>query len=176
MDIVVREFRLFGETSPISTATEQRRLPLGLFPDRPVARLYDCSIALLHSRHYVRRTEEAYFHGIRRLILFRDRRHTRQLGEDDVNRFLSHLGLEERVAAATQNQGLSARTGLAKSQDRRTGPPPHRPIVVFTGAQGCGAEGRPHPASHEPLVPTGAGNITRDIQSTSSLLTKEEYT
>jgi hypothetical protein len=46
----------------------QRRTPLGLFPDKPVPRLYDRIIAVLRVRHYSRRTEEAYIHWIRRYI------------------------------------------------------------------------------------------------------------
>jgi len=92
----------------MSTATGQRRLPLGWFPDRPVPRLYDRIIEVLRVRHYARRTEEAYLHWIGRFILFHDRRRPRQLGEDDVNRFLTHLAVKEHVAAATQNQALSA--------------------------------------------------------------------
>lgn len=92
----------------MTTATEQRRTPLGLFPDRPVPRLYDRIIEVLGVRHYARRTEEAYLHWIGRFVLFHDRRYSRQLGEDDVNRFLRHLAVKERVAAAPPNQALCA--------------------------------------------------------------------
>jgi integron integrase len=106
--LIVEEFWLSGEAWAMTTATEQRRTPLGLFPDQPVPRLYDRIIEVLRVRHYSQRTEEAYLHWIRRFILFHDRRHPRQLGEDDVNRFLTHLAVKEHVAASTQNQALSA--------------------------------------------------------------------
>ena len=66
----------------------------------------------LRERRYSRRTEEAYVHWIRRYIIFNDRRHPRELGEDEVRRFLSSLAVDESVAASTQNQALSALTFL----------------------------------------------------------------
>jgi len=92
----------------MSVATQQRRSPLGLFPDKPVPRLYDGIIEVLRVRHYSRRTEEAYVHWIRRYIEFHDHQHPRQLSELGVNQFLTHLAVQEHVAASTQNQALSA--------------------------------------------------------------------
>ena len=37
-----------------------------------------------------------------------DHQHPRQLAEGDVNRFLTHLAVKERVAASTRNQALFA--------------------------------------------------------------------
>src|SRR4051812_4693966 len=66
----------------------------------------------LRELRYSRRTEEAYVHWIRRYIVFNERRHPRDLVEDDVRRFLSALAIEEKVAPATQNQALAALTFL----------------------------------------------------------------
>ena len=90
-----------------STA-ELRPAPLRLFADRPSPRLYDRIVEVLRVRHYSRRTEEAYLHWMRRYIEFHQHRHPRQLAEVDVNRFLTHLAVEDHVAASTQNQALSA--------------------------------------------------------------------
>lgn len=65
-------------------------------------------VEVLRVRHYSRRTEEAYVHWVRRYIDFHDRLHPRELAEDEVNRFLTHLAVKEHVAASTQNQALSA--------------------------------------------------------------------
>lgn len=92
----------------MTTSSEQRRSPLGLFPDKPAPRLYDRMVEVLRVRHYSLRTEEAYVHWVRRYVDFHDRRHPRELAEDDVNRFLTHLAVKEHVAASTQNQALSA--------------------------------------------------------------------
>lgn len=51
---------------------------------------------------------------IRRFIRFHGTRHPRELGVADVSRFLSHLALERRVSASTQNQALSALLFLYK--------------------------------------------------------------
>lgn len=95
-------------SSDMIVATHQRRSPLGLFPNQGTPRLYDCIIEVLRVRHYSRRTEEAYVHWIRQYIEFHQHRHPRQLAEDDVNRFLTSLAVQEHVAASTQNQALSA--------------------------------------------------------------------
>ena len=59
-------------------------------------------------RHYSRRTEEAYVHWIKRLIYFHGKRHPGNMGEAEVTAFLIHLAVDRHVAAATQNQALSA--------------------------------------------------------------------
>ena len=54
------------------------------------------------------RTEAAYCHWIVAYIRFHGRRHPRELGADAVRDFLSHLAVDRRVAASTQNQALAA--------------------------------------------------------------------
>lgn len=62
----------------------------------------------LRLHHYSYQTKKAYCQWIRRFILFHDKRHPRTLGSADIERYLSHLATERRVAASTQNQALSA--------------------------------------------------------------------
>jgi integron integrase len=62
----------------------------------------------LRVRHYAYRTEESYVYWIRRYILFHDKRHPKDMAEAEVEAFLTHLAVEEDVAASTQNQALSA--------------------------------------------------------------------
>ncbi|MEN9265431.1 MAG: integron integrase [Thermostichales cyanobacterium BF4_bins_65] len=45
---------------------------------------------------------------MRRFILFHHKRHPREMGGEEINAFLTHLAVEEKVAASTQNQALSA--------------------------------------------------------------------
>jgi integron integrase len=66
----------------------------------------------MRERRFSRRTEEAYVHWIRRFIIANGRRHPKDLGADDVRRFLSSLAVEAHVAASTQNQALAALTFL----------------------------------------------------------------
>jgi integron integrase len=70
-------------------------------------RLMDRLRSELRVRHYSIRTEEAYTSWVRRFIQFH-RRHPRELDGDDLNRFLTHLAVEGRVAVSTQRQALSA--------------------------------------------------------------------
>lgn len=60
------------------------------------------------TRHYSRRTEEAYVGWIKRFIFFHGKKHPAALGGAEVNAFLSHLAVEERVSASTQAQALCA--------------------------------------------------------------------
>jgi integron integrase len=62
----------------------------------------------LRARHYSRRTEQAYLAWIRRFILFHRKRHPAEMGEAEINMFLSHLAIKGRVSASTQTQALSA--------------------------------------------------------------------
>lgn len=71
-------------------------------------RLLDRVRIALRSRHYSERTVDAYVHWIRRYILFHKKRHPGDMAETEVNAFLSHLAVEVKVSASTQNQALSA--------------------------------------------------------------------
>lgn len=92
----------------MNNSATSRPSPLELFPGQPSPRLYDRVVEVLRARHYSRRTEEAYIYWMRRFLLFQNRRHPRELAEGDVNRFLTHLAVNENVAASTQNQALAA--------------------------------------------------------------------
>ena len=85
------------EFSPVAmnSSPAHRRSPLGLFPGQPEPRLYDRVVEILRTRHYSRRTEEAYLHWIRRFLLFHGRAHPRQLAEGDVKSFPTHLAFQE---------------------------------------------------------------------------------
>jgi len=68
----------------------------------------------IRRRYFSPRTEEAYVHWIKRFIYFSGKRHPATLGEPEVTAFLNHLAVERKVAAATQNQALSALLFLYK--------------------------------------------------------------
>jgi len=44
----------------MNNSPANRRAPLGMFPGKPTPRLYDRVVEALRTRHYSRRTEEAY--------------------------------------------------------------------------------------------------------------------
>jgi integron integrase len=64
--------------------------------------------------HYSPRTEETYVHWVKRFIYFSGKRHPAELGAAEVTAFLNYLARERDVAAATQNQALSALLFLYK--------------------------------------------------------------
>jgi hypothetical protein len=80
----------------MSNCSANRCSPLGLFLGQPTPRLYDCVVEALRSWHCSRRTEEAYLHWIRRFLAFHSGTHPRELAESDVNRFLSHLAVDQK--------------------------------------------------------------------------------
>lgn len=59
-------------------------------------------------KHYSPRTERAYCQWVRRYLYFHGMRHPDDMGEVEINRFLTHLATEEKVSASTQTQALSA--------------------------------------------------------------------
>jgi site-specific recombinase XerD len=74
----------------------------------PEPRLLDQMRGRLRVKHYSIRTEQAYVHWVHRFILFHGKRHPRDLGPPEVEEFLTHLAVRERVSASTQNQAKSA--------------------------------------------------------------------
>jgi integron integrase len=62
----------------------------------------------LRSRHYSKRTEQAYYLWVKRFIYFHKIRHPAEMAEPEINAFLTHLAVKEKVSASTQNQALSA--------------------------------------------------------------------
>lgn len=62
----------------------------------------------MRTRHLALRTEQVYLQWIRRYVVFHKRRHPRELGAPEVEQFLTHLAVDRKVSAATQNQALQA--------------------------------------------------------------------
>ena len=79
---------------------------IGNTPQEP--RLMDEVRRKIRLKHYSLRTEQAYTAWVRRFILTNGKRHPRELGAEEVERFLSGLAVQGQVAASTQNQALSA--------------------------------------------------------------------
>jgi len=63
----------------------------------------------MRTRHLSLRTEQAYLQWLRRYAAFHGGgRPLAELGPGEIERFLTHLAVEDRVGAATQNQALQA--------------------------------------------------------------------
>ncbi|MDX6614149.1 MAG: hypothetical protein QOD75_3335 [Blastocatellia bacterium] len=84
-----------------------RRFPV-LCITMPERRLLDQVSDVARLRHLSLRTEETYRSWIKRFILFHGKRHPRDLDAAAVRSFLTHLAVQDRVAASTQNQAFNA--------------------------------------------------------------------
>jgi len=67
----------------------------------------------MRTKHLAIRTEKTYLRWIERFLQFERRlagkwRHPAEMGSAEINAFLTHLAVERKVAASTQNQALSA--------------------------------------------------------------------
>jgi integron integrase len=65
-------------------------------------------------KHYSIRTEQAYTDWIKRFILHFGKKHPRDMGAAEVGQFLTHLAVNGRVSASTQNQAKCALLFLYK--------------------------------------------------------------
>jgi integron integrase len=97
--------------------------------------------AVARARHLSHRTEDVYHNFIKRYLLFHDKRHPKEMGAEEITAFLTHLAVEDKVSASTQNQAFFALLFLYRDVLRinlpniegvvRAKSPEHLP-VVFT--------------------------------------------
>ena len=59
-------------------------------------------------KHYSRKTLGAYVNWSKRYILFHGKRHPREMGAPEIEKYLNYLANEAHVAGSTQNQALHA--------------------------------------------------------------------
>lgn len=76
-------------------------------PAQPPKRLQDLVREAIMVRHYSRRTFDAYWHWIKRFVLWSGKRHPRDMGQAEVGAFLTWLAADQRVSASTQRQALA---------------------------------------------------------------------
>ena len=57
---------------------------------------------------YSIRTEKSYVDWNKRFILFHGKKHPKDMGAEEVEKFLTHLAVQGNVAASTQNQAKCA--------------------------------------------------------------------
>jgi len=92
-----------GSSATVRVLRDSSPVPSGRQPE-PL----DPLRGALRSRHYSRRTEQTYCFWVRRFCRFHNLRHPREMAETEINAFLTHLAVKEKVSASTQNQALSA--------------------------------------------------------------------
>lgn len=94
------------ETGGFSLMTENlSKHPAG---QQRAPKLLDQLREALRTRHYSRRTESTYCQWVKRYIFFHEVRHPKDMAEPEINAFLTHLAVNLKVSASTQNQALSA--------------------------------------------------------------------
>ncbi|MCH8018810.1 integron integrase [candidate division KSB1 bacterium] len=71
-------------------------------------RLLDEVREVIRIKNYSYRTEKSYIRWIRKFILFHQKRHPQDMAEPEITQFLNYLADNQKVAASTQNQALSA--------------------------------------------------------------------
>ncbi len=71
-------------------------------------KLLDRVRSLMRMRHYSYQTEQTYLKWIRRYIGFHNIRNPAEMGAVEVEAFLSHLAVDAKISAPTQNQALFA--------------------------------------------------------------------
>ena len=92
----------------MDTSDSQTCLNTSAAPPATKPKLLDQVRHAIRLCHYSIRTEEAYVNWVRRFILFHNKRHPNEMGQVEVGAFLTHLAVDGRVAASTQNQALNA--------------------------------------------------------------------
>jgi integron integrase len=104
-------------------------------------KLLDQMRLAIRLRHLSQRTEQAYVSWSRRFILFHQKRHPKEMGATEIRAFLTHLAVNRRVAASTQNVALHALLFLYRHVLHQDFPPldtlerakrPRRVPTVFT--------------------------------------------
>jgi hypothetical protein len=93
----------------IGTAKASR--PREGFIPNPKLKLLEQVSEVMRFKHYSIRTETTYREWIKRFILFHGKRHPREMGGAEVERFLSDLATTRKVAACKQNQAFGVVEG-----------------------------------------------------------------
>jgi len=115
-------------------------------------------------KHYAYRTEQSYVDWVRRYILFHNKTHPRDKGENEVQEFLAYLTSERKVSASTQNQALSALIFLYRNVLHKELDLPTRLITAKR-------------STHLPtvLTPTEVRNVLQYVEDTAGLIARLLY-
>jgi hypothetical protein len=69
---------------------------------------------VIRTNHFSYSTEKTHISWIYRFIVFHGRRHPNEMGRKAIRAYLTHLAVERKVSASTQNQALNALVFLYK--------------------------------------------------------------
>jgi integrase len=87
-----------------TSRTEKRKVA----PKVDLGALENAIRVALRTEHYALKTERAYIHCIRRFVGYHRGKRPSDMGGPEIHHFLSHLAMNDRMAASTQNQALNA--------------------------------------------------------------------
>jgi integron integrase len=82
---------------------------------------------LMRVKHYSLSAERQYIHWMKRYIFYHQKKHPKDMNESHVQAFLTHLAVNRKIAASTQNQALNAIVWLYQHVL-------HQPLGDFSGA------------------------------------------
>lgn len=74
----------------------------------PKKKLLDQVREQIRVRHYSMKTEKTYIGWIKRYIFFHQKKHPIEMGKEEIEAFLTHLAVDRKVSATTQNQAFNA--------------------------------------------------------------------
>jgi integron integrase len=94
--------------NPHDFTGERQHRPLERLVPNPKLKFMEQCREVMRFHRLALRTEEAYLQWIKRFIFFHAKRHPQEMGEKEVEAFLTHLAADRLVAASTQNQALGA--------------------------------------------------------------------
>ena len=69
-------------------------------------KLVDQIKEVMRYHHYSYRTEKTYIKWIVEFIRFNGTKHPKDMGKDEIEKYLSHLAINRNVAKSTQNQAF----------------------------------------------------------------------
>jgi integron integrase len=71
-------------------------------------KLLDQACGIMRRKHMALSTERSYLSWMRQYILFHNKQNPKDMGEREIEQFLTSLALDRNVAASTQNQAFNA--------------------------------------------------------------------
>ena len=100
--------RIYEGVNPSPSFQQRLHRPGDRLVPNPKLKFMDPCREVMRFHRLALRSEEAYLQWIKRFIFFHGKRHPKELGEPEVEAFLTHLAAERNVSASTQNQALGA--------------------------------------------------------------------
>jgi integron integrase len=93
---------------PPAVFPQKLKSPPERFVPNPQLRFMEQCREVMRFKRLALRTEQAYLEWIKRFIFFHGKGHPKDMGEVEIQAFLTHLAAQRQVAASTQNQALGA--------------------------------------------------------------------